>query len=102
VRPDLEVADARAERLDDARALVSEHGGERKRPLAVRLADVGVAYAGCAHADPNFAGARVAELHSLDRLRLSEGPEHGGGGLDRHGSPLTFPAAGDWLAQPVS
>ena len=79
---------SRADGLDDARALVAEHRGERKTPLAVGLSHIRVTDTRRHHANQHLARTGVAKLDRLDALRLAEGVQHGRGRLDRHGRDL--------------
>ena len=88
---DLQVGDARAELLDDARALVAEHHRQRPRPVAVDHREVGMAEADRAHLQQHLARARRVELDvgDLERLRFGVGRRcaHAGedGGACFHG-----------------
>jgi hypothetical protein len=56
---------------------VAEDGGQREAPLAVRLADVGVADPGSHDAHEHLAGPGLAELDFLDPVRLARSVENG-------------------------
>ena len=71
----LHVGDARADLLDDARRLVAEHHGKRRRPVAVHDVPVAVADARGLHLHAGLAGARalLGQVHDLEgRVRLEE------------------------------
>ncbi len=77
-------------RLDDARALVPEHG----RRVAGRIGpggrvEVGVADAAGDEPHEHLAGARLGEVDLLHRERLAELLEHGGAHLHA-GDPRTL------------
>ena len=71
----LDVGHARADLLDDARRLVAEHHGQRRRPVAVHDVPVAVADARGLHLHAGLAGARalLGQIHDLERrVRLEE------------------------------
>src|SRR5207247_1568461 len=82
----LDAPDAGADRLDDARALVPEHAGERHGEVAGDGVQVAVADAARGEPDEHLAVARVAHGERLDRERLADRVQDGGSG-GRHGAP---------------
>src|SRR5438034_729311 len=84
--PAPKTATAGPDRLDDARALVAEHAGERHGQVAGDGVQVAVAHAAGAEADEHLAVARVADGQRLDRERLADRVQDGGLG-GRHGAP---------------
>src|SRR5436309_1633761 len=80
----LDALDAGADLIDDARALVAEHAGERHGEVSGDGVQVAVAHAARAEPDEDLAVARVADGERLDRERLTDGVQDGGLGA-RHG-----------------
>ena len=76
-----DVGDACADLLDDARRLVAEHHGKRRRPVPVHDVPVAVADARGLHLHAGLAGARalLGQIHDLEgRVCLEEdGSFHG-------------------------
>jgi hypothetical protein len=84
VVPRRERGDVGAHALDDAGALVAEHGGRIARRVgAGGRVEVGVADAACDKADERLAGPRLGQLDLLDRQRLPKLLQHGGAHLHR-------------------
>ena len=84
------MGDLLADRLHDARALVSEH--DRPAPVAeVALGEmqVGVAHAGGGDAHQHLVGVRRVKQQLLDAHRLSLALEHRRADLDRRGAHAT-------------
>ena len=75
--------DALADRLDDARALVSEHASARSPDGSAPRGRVEVGVADAAGDEPHerLAGLRVGELELLDDEGLAELLQHGGAHL---------------------
>jgi hypothetical protein len=61
-----QIVHTRAGFLDDTRALMTDHDGERARAVAVHDREVGVAEAGGGHPDQHFTGTRPVEFERLD------------------------------------
>src|SRR5207253_8837450 len=74
----LDALDAGADLLDDARALVAEHAGERHGEVSGDGVQVAVAHTARAEPDEDLAVARVADGERLDRERLADGVQDGG------------------------
>jgi hypothetical protein len=72
VVPRLDAGDIGADRLDNSRALVPEHGGQRQRHAARTRGEVGMADADPADADEHLAGGRFRELDLLQQERRIE------------------------------
>ena len=86
-RPNLDLGDVKPDRLDDPRAFVAENGRERKGPVPVGLADIGVADAGRVQPNENLPRPWVTQADLLDRLWSPELPQYRCPRGDRHGPP---------------
>ena len=73
---DRDAVDAGTDLLDDPRALVPAHRGDRAREVAVEHVEVGPAQAGGRHPDQDLAGSGLVELDGLDRKGLVELTHH--------------------------
>jgi len=91
----------RADRLDDACALMAEHDRpvEREPPDAVDDVQVAMADAGGRRANQHLAPPRLVDLHRLDRQRLLDPAKDGG--LDFHGSLPEILISGGALRLPL-
>ncbi|HKG38521.1 MAG TPA: hypothetical protein VKB25_05990 [Conexibacter sp.] len=67
-----DAGDVGADRLDDSRALVAEHGGQRQRHAARLRGEVGVADADAADANEHLAAGRLGKLDLFQRQRRVE------------------------------
>ena len=76
--PTLRRQHARADGLDDARALVAEHHRQVVRPDAVHDVQIGAAHARGGDAHAHLAGLRLGELDLLDAQRRAGLPQHSG------------------------
>src|SRR4051794_12191389 len=95
---DREVADIRADRLDDARALVAEDRRRIARRVGARRGvHVGVADAAGLQPDEHLAGLRLGEIDLLDHERraelLQDGGSHTHAGQPTRGPPRAARAA---------
>ena len=82
------MGDALPHRLDDAGALVAEHGREGKRDSSATHGQVGVADGAGRHADQHLAGPGPVELDLPELERRTGLVDDGGDGLHRRGSAV--------------
>jgi hypothetical protein len=93
VVPDLEIRDALAQLLDDARALVAEQERTRQRQGAVDCGQIGVANTAGGHLDLELTGLGGIDRELLDRIFVEIGADqalHGGSLLRRCASRRRF------------
>ena len=94
---DRDPGDGRADRVDDARALVTADHRQPHGRVALLDMVVGVAQAGGEELDPDLVGLRVVELKLGDFPRLAGHAADRGSGSDAHGDPFptTLRTTGD-------
>ena len=73
-----DIADIRADLLDDAGGFMAEHGGGGRGVVAVDIVEVRLADPDGRGADQHLAGTGIGDLDLLDGERAVRAPEHGG------------------------